>query len=84
MPTTAQWAFNPSARHLRARGRKKPQESVSCGKNVRYHLRYQNHRLGRKRQRPSEEGLSFQRFILAPRPGLEPGTCGLTVRRSTN
>ena len=21
---------------------------------------------------------------LAPRPGLEPGTCGLTVRRSTN
>jgi hypothetical protein len=22
--------------------------------------------------------------ILAPRPGLEPGTCGLTVRRSTN
>jgi hypothetical protein len=23
-------------------------------------------------------------LILAPRPGLEPGTCGLTVRRSTN
>jgi hypothetical protein len=22
--------------------------------------------------------------ILAPRPGLEPGTCGLTVRRSTS
>ena len=22
--------------------------------------------------------------LLAPRPGLEPGTCGLTVRRSTN
>ena len=22
--------------------------------------------------------------VLAPRPGLEPGTCGLTVRRSTN
>lgn len=22
--------------------------------------------------------------ILAPRPGLEPGTCGLTVRRSTD
>jgi hypothetical protein len=22
--------------------------------------------------------------FLAPRPGLEPGTCGLTVRRSTN
>jgi hypothetical protein len=21
---------------------------------------------------------------LAPRPGLEPGTCGLTVRRSTD
>ena len=23
-------------------------------------------------------------ICLAPRPGLEPGTCGLTVRRSTN
>ncbi len=23
-------------------------------------------------------------ILLAPRPGLEPGTCGLTVRRSTN
>ena len=23
-------------------------------------------------------------YFLAPRPGLEPGTCGLTVRRSTN
>ena len=23
-------------------------------------------------------------FNLAPRPGLEPGTCGLTVRRSTD
>ena len=23
-------------------------------------------------------------YLLAPRPGLEPGTCGLTVRRSTN
>ena len=22
--------------------------------------------------------------VLAPRPGLEPGTCGLTVRRSTD
>ena len=22
--------------------------------------------------------------FLAPRPGLEPGTCGLTVRRSTD
>jgi hypothetical protein len=27
--------------------------------------------------------LSYSRF-LAPRPGLEPGTYGLTVRRSTN
>ena len=26
----------------------------------------------------------LQLQILAPRPGLEPGTCGLTVRRSTN
>ena len=24
------------------------------------------------------------RMCLAPRPGLEPGTCGLTVRRSTD
>ena len=23
-------------------------------------------------------------IFLAPRPGLEPGTCGLTVRRSTD
>ena len=51
---------------------------------ARYHLRYQTPPLGLKRQRPSEEGLCNQRFILAPRPGLEPGTCGLTVRRSTN
>jgi hypothetical protein len=49
-------------------------------KIVRYHLRYQNQPFGRKQQRPSEEGLCNQRFILAPRPGLEPGTCGLTVR----
>jgi DNA-binding transcriptional LysR family regulator len=29
--------------------------------------------------------ISHEAFcILAPRPGLEPGTCGLTVRRSTN
>ena len=26
----------------------------------------------------------FLKIYLAPRPGLEPGTCGLTVRRSTN
>ncbi len=26
----------------------------------------------------------YKAFYLAPRPGLEPGTCGLTVRRSTN
>jgi hypothetical protein len=39
-------------------------------------------RHGQKRQRAT-----FARnplIILAPRPGLEPGTCGLTVRRSTN
>jgi len=24
------------------------------------------------------------RLVVAPRPGLEPGTYGLTVRRSTN
>lgn len=23
-------------------------------------------------------------YLLAPQPGLEPGTCGLTVRCSTN
>ena len=26
----------------------------------------------------------FRLLNLAPRPGLEPGTCGLTVRRSTD
>ena len=26
----------------------------------------------------------FRFLNLAPRPGLEPGTCGLTVRRSTD
>jgi hypothetical protein len=36
----------------------------------------------RKRQRPSFEGLDFQRCSLAPRPGLEPGTYGLTVENS--
>ena len=29
-------------------------------------------------------GLRAEREGVAPRPGLEPGTCGLTVRRSTN
>lgn len=28
--------------------------------------------------------LNERQHILAPRPGLEPGTCGLTVRRSTD
>ena len=34
-----------------------------------------------------EKGLVFQlgpSYSVAPRPGLEPGTCGLTVRRSTD
>ena len=38
-------------------------------------------------QRKMTKGPRMQRdpvIFLAPRPGLEPGTCGLTVRRSTN
>ena len=34
-----------------------------------------------KRKTPSKNGVSR---ILAPRVGLEPTTCGLTVRRSTD
>ena len=34
----------------------------------------------------NKKGLAFAKpfLYLAPRPGLEPGTCGLTVRRSTD
>ena len=34
----------------------------------------------------NEKGLAEANPLnfLAPRPGLEPGTCGLTVRRSTD
>jgi hypothetical protein len=34
----------------------------------------------------NEKALDFSRALkyLAPRPGLEPGTYGLTVRRSTD
>ena len=35
-----------------------------------------------KEKKPSFLNLAF--LNLAPRPGLEPGTCGLTVRRSTD
>ena len=49
----------------------------------RYQRRYQTAVRGRKRQRPSEEGLCESTICaacwLAPRPGLEPGTYGLTV-----
>ena len=34
--------------------------------------------------RPSNLMLPWNLEVLAPRPGLEPGTCGLTVRRSTD
>ncbi len=37
----------------------------------------------KKQKATRMDGLSA-RIHLAPRPGLEPGTCGLTVRRSTN
>ena len=38
-----------------------------------------------KRKKPNRSRLGFLLLrVLAPRPGLEPGTCGLTVRRSTN
>lgn len=33
-------------------------------------------------KKPEHSSSGFK--ILAPRPGLEPGTCGLTVRRSTD
>ena len=33
-------------------------------------------------KKPAHGGLFY--YKLAPRPGLEPGTCGLTVRRSTD
>jgi hypothetical protein len=36
----------------------------------------------RQTKKPTSFNVGFR--ILAPRPGLEPGTCGLTVRRSTN
>jgi hypothetical protein len=41
----------------------------------------------RKSKQKKAPTISRQGFFftnLAPRPGLEPGTCGLTVRRSTN
>jgi hypothetical protein len=38
-----------------------------------------SHRLGKYVSMPDKIMIP-----LAPRPGLEPGTCGLTVRRSTN
>ena len=34
-------------------------------------------------KKANPEGLAFL-LVLAPRPGLEPGTYGLTVRRSTD
>ena len=40
--------------------------------------------IGCKVKKPSEQ-LTLKAFTyLAPRPGLEPGTYGLTVRRSTD
>ena len=48
------------------------------------HVLAQLHRNYTKAKGP-ESIETFRAFIyLAPRPGLEPGTCGLTVRRSTN
>src|SRR5262245_27127029 len=38
----------------------------------------------RRHARPGMTAASSEHADLAPRPGLEPGTCGLTVRRSTN
>ena len=37
-----------------------------------------------RNQKATPWGVALIGGILAPRPGLEPGTCGLTVRRSTN
>jgi len=43
---------------------------------------------GGQRKNPATEKvagfLAPLRVVLAPQPGLEPGTYGLTVRRSTN
>ena len=38
----------------------------------------------RKSKKPNFKGWANRMVFLAPRPGLEPGTYGLTVRRSTN
>jgi len=45
-----------------------------------------NDELNAKMQKaqPVKAGLFDAADVLAPRPGLEPGTCGLTVRRSTD
>jgi hypothetical protein len=37
-----------------------------------------------KAKRPTPKSWPKCLILLAPRPGLEPGTCGLTVRRSTD
>jgi hypothetical protein len=42
--------------------------------------KYNNQKLELKKPRTNARLSNF----LAPRPGLEPGTCGLTVRRSTD
>ena len=44
-------------------------------------------KLGTKKAASLQPLESLSEFLvnsLAPRPGLEPGTCGLTVRRSTD
>ncbi len=38
----------------------------------------------RKSKKPNFKGWANRMVFLAPRPGLEPGTYGLTVRRSTD
>src|SRR5258706_10015804 len=35
-------------------------------------------------RRSSDPRTTGYKSLVAPRPGLEPGTCGLTVRRSTS
>jgi Transposase len=49
-----------------------------------YQRNYQALRARPNKTAHYEEGLGNQTVGVAPRPGLEPGTCGLTVRRSTS
>jgi hypothetical protein len=48
--------------------------------------RFKGKKVGHKKNAPKHDDMNWGRVFvfLAPRPGLEPGTYGLTVRRSTD